>query len=91
MWLFKGNIGKKSPTPHCLCRTCTSMFSVRKWNPNIRVYQIDQVEHVLDVAKAIRLANDQFDFVIGDLNSRVARTKPDCIQYVFSVTLDLEV
>ena len=54
-------------------------------------YQIDHIEHVLDVTKTICFAYNQFDFIVDSLNSSVAHTEPYCIQYVLPMALDLEV
>ncbi len=47
-------------------------LSVRKWNADIRAYQVHHIHHVLYVSEPVRLTNDQLDFVVRCLDAGIA-------------------
>lgn len=51
--------------------------------------QVYHIHHVLYIPKAIRLADNQLDFVVGRFNTGVAQSKPDGIQDMILVPPDL--
>lgn len=58
---------------------------------DVGAYQVDHVHHVPDVPEAVCLADDQFDFVVGRLDPRVAHAQADRVRDVLLVAFDLGV
>ena len=63
--------------------------SVRKWDEQIRAHEIHHIKHVIYVTKAIRLSDDELNFVVRSFNFGVAKTQLDSIQDVLLVPFHL--
>ncbi len=89
---IRGNSGGGGGTPTTLEFMLIKRLWIFGWEVkhlHIRADQIHHVQHILYIPETVCFVDDQLDLIVGGLYAGIAHPKPCCVEYMFSVTLDL--